>query len=159
MCHHKDVTVLWKDILYNQKQAWFTMSSGSMAPLMPTGSQIFVTSLENEKIKLGDIVLYSHQNQLIAHRVLWIRRHHCLQGGDRAVSPSFIALDTIIGIVQKIKINDKEFDLNQRSAIVLSGLITLSSLGIMAVRRIFPRLGQGLHYVKIGVLRVMMALR
>jgi len=35
-----DLSAWWKEIVSNQRQAWLTMHSGSMYPLMPTGSQI-----------------------------------------------------------------------------------------------------------------------
>ncbi|HEC84306.1 MAG TPA: S26 family signal peptidase [Thioploca sp.] len=152
---------LWKAILHNQKQVWLTMHSGSMSPLMPTGSQIFVKSLEHahQKISAGDIVLYINDNQLIAHRVLWLRcsQHQCLEGGDSAVSTSFISIDNIIGVVEKIKVNDKEFDLNSRAGVLLIWFITATSLGILAVRRFWPKAGYLLHRLKLRLVRTVIA--
>jgi hypothetical protein len=113
---------LWKMILYNQKQAWLKMSSGSMSPLMPTGALILVRAFEHQQIKAGDIVLFTDGNQLVAHRLLWINwsQNQCLQGGDSAVSTFNIPIDTIFGVVEKVKVNGKEFDLNSRAGFFYS---------------------------------------
>ena len=156
-----DLGSLWKAILHNQKQVWLTMHSGSMSPLMPTGSQILVKYLEHahQKISAGDIVLYINDNQLIAHRVLWIRsaQHQCLQGGDSTVSTSLISIDNIIGVVAKIKVNDKEFDLHHRTGVLLTWFITATSLGIVVIRRFWPKAGMLLHRLKLRLVRRVVA--
>jgi signal peptidase I len=148
-------TALWKAILHNQKQAWFKMHSGSMSPLMPTGADIFVKYLEHKKIRAGDIVLYIDGNQLVAHRVLKVNtaKNQCLQGGDNAVTTSVISIDNIIGVVEKIKNNEKEFDIS--SHVGLSLVITVSSLIITYVRQFWPKAGHLLHRVKIRLLHKM----
>lgn len=153
---------LWKAILHNQKQVWLKMRTGSMSPLMPAGSQILVKYFEHErqKIRVGDIVLYTNENQLIAHRVLWRRsaEHQCLQGGDSAVSASFISTDNIIGVVEKIKAGEKEFDLNNRTARWFAWFITAASLCVLATRRFCPKIAHLLHRLKLRLIRTVISL-
>jgi len=142
-------TALWKSILHNQKEAWLKMHSGSMSPLMPTGAEIFVKYLEHKTIRVGDIVLYIDENQLVAHRILKVNRakNQCLQGGDSSPITSVISIDNIIGVIEKIKVNGKEFDISDHNG--LSLIITLSSLLITYVRPFSPKAGHLLHRVKI----------
>jgi len=144
-----DLKTWWKAIFQNQKQAWITMHSGSMYPLMPTGSQILVKSVEHQQISVGDIVLYIEKNQLIAHRVLKINaaENQCLQGGDNTLETSFISIDNIIGVVEKIKVNDQELDLSTRAGVLLTWFLTVTSLAVIAVRS--SQAGYLLHRLKI----------
>ena len=152
-----DLKTWWKAIFQNQKQAWLTMQSGSMYPLMPTGSQILVKSIEYQQINVGDIVLYIEKNKFIAHRVLKINaaENQCLQGDDNTISTSFISIDSIIGVVEKIKANGKEFDLNNRAGVLLTWFITITCLGIIVIRRRCPKMGYLLHRLKIRLVRIL----
>ncbi len=149
---YSNETALWKSILHNQKEAWLKMHSGSMSPLMPTGAYIFVKYLEDKKIRVGDIVLYIDENQLVAHRILKVNtaKHQCLQGGDSSPITSIISIDNIIGVIEKIKVNGKEFDISDHHG--LSLIITLSSLLLTYVRPFSPKVGHLLHRVKIRLL-------
>jgi signal peptidase I len=153
-----DLNTWWKAIFQNQKQAWLTMHSGSMYPLMPTGSQILVKSIEHQQINVGDIVLYIEKNKFIAHRVLKINaaENQCLQGDDNTISTSFISIDSIIGVVKKIKkANGKEFDLSNRAGVLLTRFITITCLGIIVIRRRCPKVGYLLHRLKILLVRIL----
>lgn len=149
-------TALWKAIIHNQKQAWLKMDSGSMFPLMPTGAQILVKSIEPQKINPGEIVLYIDNNQLIAHRLLKINReqNQCLQGGDNAVSTSFISMKDIIGVVEKIKHNGKEIDISSCVGLYLRKILTSSSIGIADIRLRWPKLGNLLQRLRIMLVQI-----
>ena len=144
---------LWKAILCNQKQAWLKMHTGSMYPLMPIGAFIFVNyfQIAHQKIRAGDIVLYIDDNQLVAHRILKVNlaKNQCLQGGDNAVYTSLICIDNIIGVVEKVKINEKEFDMSSRASLYFRLYITISSLAIGTIKQYLPKVGYLLHRVKI----------
>ncbi len=151
-----DLSSWWKAIVSNQRQAWLTMYSGSMYPLMPTGSQILVKAVECSPIRVGDIVLYVDQNQFIAHRVFKVNstQNQCLQGGDNALATSIISLDNIIGVVEKIKVNSKEIDLNSRTGRLLTRFMIVSLLGIIALKPRWPKIGYLLHRLLLRVVRI-----
>lgn len=151
-----NLTAWWKSIFQNQKQAWLTMHSASMYPLMPTGAHILVTVLEQTPLRVGDIVLYVDCNQLLAHRIFKINltQNQCLQGGDNGLATSMIALDNIIGIVEKIKVNGKEIDLKSRRGRLLTRLMRNAGLGILALRQRWPRGGHLLHRVFLHFIRI-----
>jgi signal peptidase I len=153
---NNDLNAWWKAIVSNQSQAWLTMHSGSMYPLMPTGSQILVKAVECSSIRVGDIVLYVDQNQLIAHRVfkLNLTQNQCLQGGDNVLAMSVISLDNIIGVVEKIKVNGKEINLTSRTGRLLTRFMIISRSGVMALRQRWPKMGYLLHRLLLRVVRV-----
>ena len=132
-----DLSTWWQAIVSNQSQTWLTMHSGSMYPLMPTGSQILVTVVECSSIRVGDIVLYVDQNQLIAHRIFKVNltQNYCLQGGDNALVTSVIPLENIIGVVEKIRVNGKEVDLKNRTGRLLTRFMIFSLSGVMVLKR------------------------
>ena len=151
-----DLSTWWRTIISNQNQAWLTMHSGSMFPLMPTGSQILVKSLKGPSVRVGDIVLYVDQNQLIAHRVFNINltQNQCIQGGDNALATSIIPLENIIGVVEKIQVNGKELDLKSRRGRLLTRFMSVSLLGIIALKHRWPQMGYLLHRLLIRVVRI-----
>lgn len=153
---NNDLSTWWQAIVSNQKQAWLTLHSGSMYPLMPTGSQILVKVVERPSIRVGDIVLYVDQHQLVAHRVFNVNstQNQCLQGGDNALVTSVIPLENIIGVVEKIKVNDKEVDLKSRTGRLLTRFMIVSLLEIMALRQRWPKMGYLLHRLLLRVVRI-----
>lgn len=153
---NNDLSTWWQAIVSNQKQAWLTLHSGSMYPLMPTGSQILVKVVEHPSIRVGDIVLYVDQHQLVAHRVFNVNstQNQCLQGGDNALVTSVIPLENIIGVVEKIKVNDKEVDLKSRTGRLLTRFMIVSLLEIMALRQRWPKMGYLLHRLLLRVVRI-----
>lgn len=155
-CLNNDLSTWWQAIVSNQKQAWLTLHSGSMYPLMPTGSQILVKVVERPSIRVGDIVLYVDQHQLVAHRVFNVNstQNQCLQGGDNALVTSVIPLENIIGVVEKIKVNDKEVDLKSRTGRLLTRFMIVSLLEIMALRQRWPKMGYLLHRLLLRVVRI-----
>lgn len=155
-----DLNAWWRAIFRNQGQAWLTMHSGSMYPLMPIGSQILVKYFEHQSIRVGDIVLYLKQNQFIAHRVLKINtaKNQCLESGDNTFATSVISMDNIIGVVKKIKLNHKELDLSSRAGIWLTWFITVTSLGVIAIIRKWSPAGYLLHRLRVRLIRTVVAL-
>lgn len=144
---------LWKSILNNQQQVWLKMHSGSMFPLMPTRSSILVVSLEGKNFCVGDIVLFIENNKFIAHRVLKLNVVECLQGGDSSFSNNYlIPVASVIGIIKKVKVNDKEFDLSSRTGVLLTWFITRTSLFIIFVSKFNFKFANLLHKFKIKVI-------
>lgn len=124
-----------------------------MYPLMPSGAQILVKAIECSLIRVGDIVLYVDQNQLIAHRIFQINliQNQCLQGGDNALVTSVIPLENIIGVVEKIRVNGKEVDLKNRTGRLPTRFMLISCSGIIVLRRRWPKIGYLLHRLLLRV--------
>ncbi|MCI5191543.1 MAG: signal peptidase I [Candidatus Electrothrix sp. AU1_5] len=131
--------------LLHQESAWLRVTSGSMAPMIPTGSQILITSFDDTRaIRFGDIVVFrdAHSN-LIVHRVLFIQaaQKRFLQCGDNAQSPGFVSLDTLCGVVQKVTAYDKEFDFDSCPAKLLNMVMGMTSLWILGLGKCWPKAG------------------
>jgi signal peptidase I len=155
-CFSNNLSTWWRSIISSQRQAWLTMRSGSMYPLMPTGAQILVKAIERSLIRVGDIVLYVDQNQLIAHRIFKVNltQNYCLQGGDNALVTSVIPLENIIGVVEKIRVNGKEVDLKNRTGRLLTRFMIFSLSGVMVLKRRWPKMGYLLHRLLLRVVGV-----
>lgn len=49
-----------------------SIASGSMEPSIMTGDMVIISSLENDEIKVGDVVEYKRDNYSVIHRVIEI---------------------------------------------------------------------------------------
>ncbi len=144
---------LWKSILNNQQQVWLKMHSGSMFPLMPTGASILVVALDGKNFCVGDIVLFIEKKKFIAHRVLKLNAVECLQGGDSSFSNHYlIPVTSVIGIIKKVKVNGKEFDLSCRKAVLLTWFITYTSLLVIFMNKFNFKIAHFIHKIKIKVI-------
>lgn len=146
--------------LLEQKSAWIRVVSGSMAPIIPTGSQILIQSFHGKKpIRCGDIVVFrDKKSQLIVHRVLFTQtaQNRFLQCGDNAQSPAFISLDNICGVVQKIAAYDKEFDCTSSPAKLLNIVMGMTSLWIVGVGKFWPEVGWFFRRLRCKIVGTMM---
>lgn len=52
----------------------YTVTSGSMEPAIPTGSLIYVKSIEPESIAAQDVIAFQSEDTVIAHRVVQNRQ-------------------------------------------------------------------------------------
>ncbi len=149
------ITELWKEIFYKRKKAWLRVSSGSMAPLINEDARILVSPLEDKKIKFGDVVLFTDGDKLIAHRVLSILsdKNKFLQCGDYACSPSFISVDNIIGVVQKVKIDNsaREINFNSAAGRLFNILMGTGNYSIMYLKKICPKAGNMLNNLRFRI--------
>jgi len=142
----------WKKIFSKRKMTWLNMASDSMAPLIPENSSILIKHIENkEKIGFGDVILFVDGNNLIAHRVLAVqlKRDRLLQCGDNIISPAFIPLDSVIGVVVKVKTLDRVTDLDNLSGNIINVAMGVGSLGILLVKKVWPKGGNIFNTVRL----------
>lgn len=78
-----------------------------MAPLVRPGDQVLISRIVSEQIRLGDIVLFRRDGDMIVHRVL--KKHRSDKGigfsekGDNTLTCGLIDADKIIGRVTMVK--------------------------------------------------------
>jgi len=63
------------------RQPRMRMVTGSMQPLIQVGDQLLIEPLP-KNIHLGDVVIYRHRDQLIAHRLVSIEGERFILKGD-----------------------------------------------------------------------------
>jgi signal peptidase I len=131
--------------LLDQKFAQLRVISGSMAPIIPTGSQILIQSFhENKPIRFGEIVVFRDaQGNLIVHRVLFTQpaQKRFLQCGDNAQAPGFISMDNICGVAQKVTAYKKEFDCTSYPAKLFNFVMGITSVWILGIGKFWPEAG------------------
>lgn len=131
--------------LLEQQSVWLRVASGSMVPIIPTGSRILVESFNPaEPIRFGEIVVFRDaQSNLIVHRVLFTQpaQKRFLQCGDNAQAPSFVSLDTICGVVKKVTAYEKEFDFDSCPARLFNIVMGITSVWILGIGKFWPRAG------------------
>ena len=106
------ILYLWKK---GNKERTIIVQGQSMKPLIQDGNYITFRPLKNgEKVKFGDIAVFTSKSGLIAHRIVdrisiddkvWFR-----EKGDNNFYPSVIREDAVLGKVVKIK--KKNFSIN-----------------------------------------------
>ncbi len=132
-----------------------------MAPIIPIGSQILITSFnENKTIRFGEMVVFSDgKNKLIVHRVLFTQTAHnrFLQCGDNAQFPGFISLDNICGVVEKVTAYEKEFDCTSYPAKLFNIVMGMTSVWILGVGKFWPKAGCFFRRLRFKVIAILMS--
>ncbi|MCD6447927.1 MAG: signal peptidase I [Thermoplasmata archaeon] len=54
--------------LADRSSHWYIVTSGSMEPTLRVGDIVYVKSIEIDKIKIGDIITFYHEEHIITHR-------------------------------------------------------------------------------------------
>ena len=67
------IATLWISWARTGRQLHMQMMTGSMRPLIRAGDQLYI-ELQPKIIQLGDILIYRHRSQFIAHRLVGIRQ-------------------------------------------------------------------------------------
>ena len=106
----KAKSVLNKELL----QAWrreravlhVEVRGASMLPLIPREAKLTIESVAPERVRVGDIIVFLHDQGLVAHRVIKILRKkgkiYFLEKGDNALSAHRIPASDLIGVVKEI---------------------------------------------------------
>ncbi|MBN2546241.1 MAG: hypothetical protein JXB50_10625 [Spirochaetes bacterium] len=118
----KNIITDWLD-LYSKKIKPETIIelpvlSGSMMPYLVPGKKIYIKSYNDEKIYIGDIVVFKKNNKLNAHRVLFkLKFKKCIliyEKGDVNPTGTWIKNTDIVGIVF-FSVNSDDKKLNFRN--------------------------------------------
>jgi signal peptidase I len=123
---------------------WLTILSGSMAPLIQIGDQIFIKKIKDPShIHLGDIITFWQGNILVTHRV--IRKFtkngnmYLIEKGDANVNYSCVDAQSTIGKVTKVKKGGQEVLLDTVTWSVLNRTIGITLFSAFALRAIGRR--------------------
>ena len=102
---------LWHELYAKKREAWLTVFSGSMAPMVQIGDKVLVRQVALKQIRFGDIIVFKEADKLITHRVIGKRvdSQHIvfLQKGDNNTFATGIFAESVIGKVACIKKEDK----------------------------------------------------
>lgn len=81
-----------------------------MAPLIPSGSRLFIRFFPKNKIKIGDIVFFKQDKDFLTHRLIYKSKKLWLTKADASPLPDPpIKPNQILGKVTKIERNGKVF--------------------------------------------------
>jgi signal peptidase I len=128
------------------EQHWLPVQGISMLPLLHEGDSILV-SYDLSTVRRGDILVYQRRDELIAHRVVRVinrsdKSHIFLTKGDRCTyfDPPLFGIE-VLGRVNSIRKNGKEYDLTTRSWKFLNSLLATCHL-------LLGYLFQSAHHIK-----------
>jgi signal peptidase I len=127
----------------------FRVISGSMAPLIAAGDEVVVERASGDRLRRGDIVLYTIDGAFHTHRLLARRRHGgatlLVTKGDTALNPDQPWRgEQLLGKVVAIRREDRTIDLGSGKWRVINRLLgVLAALQVAAFR--------GVHRVKMVI--------
>ena len=128
----------------------FRVVSGSMTPLIGTGDEVVVERASADRLRRGDIVLYTVDGALHTHRLLARRRRGnatlLVTKGDATLNPDQPWREKqLLGKVVAIRGEDRTIDLEGRKWRAVSRL-----LGILAALEVASF--RGAHWVKMVII-------
>lgn len=124
---------------YQKKgRCWWPVSGNSMAPLIHPGDRVLVVSIPVEQIRLGDIIVFKRNGDLIVHRVLKKLRNvgnvRFVEKGDGTHVSGLAGGDEIVGRVHMIQGKVKRLNLNsplsRLTSLILSLWVRFSSSAV-----------------------------
>jgi signal peptidase I len=129
---------------------WLPLSGESMAPLLPSGSQVLVSQTVTGQIRFGDLLVYEAEGRIICHRVLRRRRYGAsytflTKGDGRRMTDPWVYAEQVIGIVVAIDRNGSIVRLNaplprlQAVAAAMLSLMVAGSLAALRRTKVFAR--------------------
>jgi signal peptidase I len=118
----------------------FRIISESMAPLIEAGDQVVVERASADRLRRGDIVLYTVDGTLHTHRLLTRRRHRnatlLVTKGDASLDPDQPwGEEQLLGKVVAVRREDRTIDLEGRKWRAVNRLLgILAALQVAALR-------------------------
>ena len=99
---------LVEEMLLNKGEVATKIYGSSMSPLLSEGKRVLMRHVDQGKIKLGDVVCFKSQSQLVAHRVV---RIHRLKEGRRFLTKAdnastfdrYLSSDEVVGNVVAVE--------------------------------------------------------
>jgi signal peptidase I len=107
---------LWYELYAKNREAWLTVLSGSMAPMIQIGDKVLVKRVVPEQIRFGDIIVFKKTGTLITHRVIGKRVDNqniiFFQKGDSNTIATGVFAENVIGKVACIRKGNKHIRLD-----------------------------------------------
>jgi signal peptidase I len=123
------VDELWMETYQKKGRCWWPVSGSSMAPLIHSGDRVLVVSIPVERVRLGDIIVFRRNGELIVHRVLKKLRtadnFRFMEKGDGTHMSGLAGGDTIVGRVSMIEGKVKRLNLNSPLSRLTSLVLSL----------------------------------
>jgi signal peptidase I len=137
---------LWDDLYDRRQEAWLTVRSGSMAPMIQIGDRVQVKQIEPQQIHFGDIIVFTEAGKMVVHRVMGRRGNDqniiFLQKGDTNTIAAYILAENVIGKVACIRKGNRHIRLDSflgRHANLLLG-VSFYVFYLLRERRLASRL-------------------
>ncbi len=102
------------------RQAWWPFTGASMLPRIKEGDKLLVQH-GSYRIRSGDVVVFRAAGELVAHRVLSIKRYsdkkiYLMKGDNRRTFDAPVPESSVVGRVMRIKRGEKSIDLERSHA-------------------------------------------
>ena len=117
------------------QQTWWPFVGSSMSPYIKAGDMLLVQHAL-DSIRLGDVIVFKCAQGLIAHRVVFIRKHGNCQRVYRTRGDNTRSFDTpvtqssVLGRVVCVQKNDKSISLERPRIRVINFILALLSYAI-----------------------------
>lgn len=98
---HKWVPLL-RESLHREGRFFWQVEGQSMLPTLPPNSTIEIHAVGDAGVRLGDVLVFAHQDVLVVHRLVARRGDTLILQGDNRIAPDApISLHQVIGKVVK----------------------------------------------------------
>lgn len=102
------------------RQVWWAFIGVSMLPRIKEGDMLLVQH-GSYRLRLGDVVVFKAAGELVAHRILSIKRHggkkiYLMKGDNRRTFDAPVSESFVVGRVMRIKSGEKSIDLEKSYA-------------------------------------------
>jgi signal peptidase I len=137
------IIALWEDLYTKKQQAWLTILSGSMMPLLQVGDKVLVHAVKPTDIRFGDIIVFKNPDKLIVHRVIGKADSSTyLQKGDNATTAEIVSSADVLGKAIAIQKGKRIIQLNNRKWKFINLALTLFSCSVYHLKPQNPALKQ-----------------
>ncbi len=121
---------------------FFETSGFSMWPFMRQGEKLVIKKVPADDLRVGDIILYRANNQLVCHRLVKKNRDFLYTRGDNSLSsPEVITQEIFIGKVVGIIRNNRMISLTGwRNRLINSFIVIIVPLIIRFLKPIYMKL-------------------
>lgn len=130
---------LWYELYSQNQEAWLTVRSASMAPVMQIGDRILVKRANLHNIRFGEIIVFQQEDKLVTHRVIGKRvngrKVTLIQKGDNGSYFAPIPAEKVLGKVVCIRKGEKHIKLDNSLGKSINLLLGIASCFFYGLHR------------------------
>lgn len=113
----------------------------SMSPIINPGDTLYVSTIDFNKVKIGDIVVFYENGKCISHRLLFRLKNKMFVKGDNvAFFDNSVSIQNYIGVVKQIKGKYGTYRQDTLRANLISSYYLLYSLLVFLFYRFTPKI-------------------
>ena len=126
------------EVLKRTGRCWWSINGRSMLPLFNRRAQVLVTTIQPERVRIGDVIVFKRNDTLVTHRV--IKKKNSPDGlvfvekGDGTHEHSTVNGRDVIGTVLMVRRNGRLYflqsPLSRHINLVLALFLRVTSLGV-----------------------------